>query len=287
MKNILFATDFSMNAEKAFEYALNLARRHGSVITMLHVFDIATSWDFPDTVDSQEMEKQEIRESEKKMDQLLHKHTGMDEAMSFNFMVLKNQSVVQGILEGIEKSKAEMVVIGNKGAGKIKELLMGSTAKALLSRSPIPVLAIPENIRHFELSRVLFTSDFQKEDIRALQLCIQLLATFKPEVHVVHVNPTFEVGNQELIQYFKSQVHDLIDYPFLKFEILYDDNTAKSLIHFIEQNNIDFLVMLEKSRQGFLDFLFHPDLVKKMETQSHIPVLSFSEVYIQKPAIKE
>jgi len=283
MKKILFATDFSSNAERAFEYALNLARNHGSVITMLHIFYIPISLDFPHTVDPLEMEKQVIRSSEKKLTELLQKHTGSDEILSFNFMVLENKSIVNGILEGIEKSGAEILVVGNKGGSKIKEILVGSITKALLDQSPVPVLAVPENIRHFELKKVLFASDFQKGDLRALNLCINLLAPFNPEVHIVHVNHAFEVGNQELIQYFKSQVNDLISYPSLNFEILYSDKIPQSLIHFIEQNSIDLLVMLEKSRQGIWDFLFHPDLVKKMELQSPIPLLSFSEAYIQKP----
>lgn len=287
MKKILFATDFSNNAERAFEYALNLARNHGSVITILHVFYIPISLDFPHTVDPLEMQKQIIKDSEKKMSHLLQKHTGSDEIMSFDFLVLENESIVKGILEGIEKSGSEILVVGNKGGSKVKEILVGSTTKALLDQSPVPVLAVPESIRHFELKKVLFASDFQRGDLRALNLCIKLLAPFDPEVHIVHVNHSFEVGNQELIQYFKSQVNDLIHYPSLKFEILYSDNIAQSLIHFIDQNSIDLLVMLEKSRNGIWDFLFHPDLVKKMELQSPIPLLSFSEAYTQEPNTKE
>lgn len=286
MKKILFATDFSINAERAFEYALNLARNHGSIITMLHVFYIPISLDFPHTVDPLEMKKQIIKDSEKKLTQLLQKYTGSDEIMSFDFLVLENKSIVNGILEGIKKRGAEILVIGNNGVSKVKDILVGSTTKALLDKSSVPVLSVPENIRHFELKKVLFASDFQKGDLRALNLCIQLLAPFKPDVRIVHVNHSFEVGNQELIQYFKSQVYDLIQYPSLKFEILYSDNIAQSLVHFIDQNSIDLLVMLEKSRHGIWDFLFHPDLVKKMEFQSQIPVLSFSEAYLSNPLTK-
>lgn len=280
MKKILFATDFSKNAERAFEYALNFARNHGSEITMLHIFDIPTSWDFPLTEDPLEMKKQEIRSSEKKLANLVQKYTGSDEVLTFDYLVLENMSVVKGILEGIEKSNAEILVVGNKGASKLKEILVGSTTKALLDQSPIPVFAVPEEIRHFQLKKVLFASDFQKGDLRALKLCVQLLKPFHPEIHVVHISHIDEVGNEEFIDYFKNQVHDLIQYSAIQFELLYGENRVQSLIEYIQQNSIDLLVMLEKGRKGIGEFLFHPDLVKKMEFQSHVPVLSYSEAYL-------
>ncbi len=287
MKKILFATDFSKNAERAFGYALNLARNHGSKITMLHIFDIPTSWDFPLTEDPLEMKKQEIRASEKKLTDLVQKYIGSDEILTFDYLVLENMSVINGILEGIKKSDAEILVLGNKGASKVKEILVGSTTKALLEKSPIPVFAVPEDVRLFQLKKVLFASDFQKGDLRALKLCVQLLKPFHPEIHVIHVSHSEEVGSEEFIQYFKSQADDLIQYPSIQFENLYSDNSAKSLIHFIQQNSIDLLVMLEKRRRGLGEVLFHYDLVKKMEFQSHIPVLSYSEAYLQNLKTRE
>ena len=40
MKKILFATDFSKNAEKAFHFALKIAEKHHADLIILHVFDI-------------------------------------------------------------------------------------------------------------------------------------------------------------------------------------------------------------------------------------------------------
>ena len=38
MKNILFPTDFSENAKKAYIYALHIAEQLGASITTLHVY---------------------------------------------------------------------------------------------------------------------------------------------------------------------------------------------------------------------------------------------------------
>ena len=49
MKKILYATDFSKNAEKAFHYALKIAEKHRTELIMLHVFDIPPIWGHPQT----------------------------------------------------------------------------------------------------------------------------------------------------------------------------------------------------------------------------------------------
>ncbi|MEO9482468.1 MAG: universal stress protein [Ekhidna sp.] len=63
MNKILYATDFSENAKKAFGYVAKLAQYHHADLIMLHVFDIPTSFDFPYIDDAREMERQAIRES--------------------------------------------------------------------------------------------------------------------------------------------------------------------------------------------------------------------------------
>ncbi|MDF2158045.1 universal stress protein [Algoriphagus sp. CAU 1675] len=280
MKNILFATDFSENAERALDFALNLARNHGAEITMLHVFDIPTSWNYPHAETALEMERQAVRNAEKNLAELFQNHTRSDEILRANYLVIGNRSVVKGILEGIEESGAEILIVGTKGESKVKELLVGSTTKAMLNDSPVPILAIPENITKVSFKKVVFASDFQTEDLRALTQSISFLEPFHPEITIIHISRYDDIVSAEFVQFFKSQIHDLIKYPNIRIEILYADKTGKSILNYLQQNQVDLLIMLEKDRKGLWDNLFHPDLVKKMEFHSHIPVLSFSEKHL-------
>ena len=58
MKKILFATDFSNNANKAFGFALSLAEKHKADLILLHVFDIQTVWTYPYTHSPYEVKTQ-------------------------------------------------------------------------------------------------------------------------------------------------------------------------------------------------------------------------------------
>ncbi|MEZ5137690.1 MAG: universal stress protein [Acidimicrobiales bacterium] len=55
--------------------------------------------------------------------------------------VTVNDLPVDGLLE--EARTASMVVVGSRGRGGIKGLLLGSTSRAVVERSPVPVVVIP------------------------------------------------------------------------------------------------------------------------------------------------
>jgi nucleotide-binding universal stress UspA family protein len=49
----------------------------------------------------------------------------------------------QELLESIESEKAQLMVVGTKGRSNLADALVGSTARKLYRRSPIPLLTIP------------------------------------------------------------------------------------------------------------------------------------------------
>jgi len=47
------------------------------------------------------------------------------------------------LLETVKTEKAQLMVVGTKGRGNLADALVGSTARKLYRRSPIPLLTIP------------------------------------------------------------------------------------------------------------------------------------------------
>lgn len=282
MKKILYTTDFSKNAELAFPIALKLAKKHQAEIHLLHVFDIPTSWDYPYTEEPLEMERQAIRESEKKLKELFVQYSSDSvEGLKVVYHVIENPSVVDGILSCIHQINPDILVIGTKGGSKAREIIVGSSTKSLLSKSPVPVLAIPESVSTVEFEKILYASDLYEEDIKALEQLIHILEPFRPHIRVVHISDHDANFEAKKIEWFKELLKDrnldksveLIHH--LSFSI------AEGLESLLSKNNFDLLVMLEKERHGIIDHLFHKDLVKKMEFRTGIPLLSFNQHHIK------
>jgi len=277
MKNILFATDFSSNANKAFNFALHMAEKHKADLIMVHVFDIKTVWTYPYTNDPFEMKIQAARSWERSLQEFFEHY---DTKVKARFVAVDDDSVVQGILSVIEKFKPQLVVTGTKGKSTLKELLLGSTTKALVKRSPAPVLAVPEYAELKDYDSVLYTSDFREVDLKALQDLVEIVRPYEAEIRIMHMSTDNEYKRLEKMEWFKEIVKENVSYPAISFDLVLSDDVFNTLNKYMTSNDFDLLVMLEKERHGIIDKLFHQGLVNKMEFRTWIPLLSYNENYL-------
>ena len=277
MEKILYATDFSMNAEKAFHFALKMAEKHHAELIMLHVFDIPPVWgpqiNYPVEM-TLETRKSSISDLKELSEQFLSD-------INPKFIAIENTSAIKGILSVITKHKPDLVVLGTKGKSLLKEIFIGSTTKALVNQSPVPVLAIPKNADYRDFVHVLYASDFREVDIEALRQLIELLKPSKPQIKLIHVSSENEYNSNQKMEWFKDQVRDNISYKNISFEVLLSERVFERLGNYMQNHNLDMMVMLEKERDGIIDKLFHADLVWKMEQYTSIPILSYNEHYLR------
>lgn len=278
MKKILYATDFSMNAENAFMFALKLAEKNHADLIMLHVFENRTVWTYPATVDPFEMKKEAISAWKNQLQKLFEQYRT---DVKVTYLAVESSSIVKGILSVIKNHDPYLIVTGTKGKSKIKELIIGSTTKALIKKSPIPVLAIPEDAVYKGFKEVLYTSDFQEVDIQAIEQLIDLVKLYKPKIRVVHVSNLDDYKGHEKMQWFEELLKEKIPYKKITCHLLLAYIVFDRLNSYLNQFEFDMLVMLEKERDGILDDLFHTDLVKKMEFHSRIPILSYNEHHLR------
>ena len=277
MKKILFTTDFSANATKAFHFALNMAEKHQAELILAHVFDVPTVFNYPIEYNPSEMKSNMIKDWKRSLKEFFENY---DTKVKAKFEAVEHPSVVKGILSIIEVHKPQLVIVGTRGKSRIKEVILGSTTKALVKHSPIPVMAIPEYTDQKDFEKVLYASDLREDDVQALSMLVQLVEPYQPDIEILHIYPDSEYKGIEKIEWFKELVKEHIAYERISFEILRSDDNFSTLHNHMVFNNFDLLVMLEKKRSGIIDKLFHDDLVKKMQFHTRIPLLSYHEHFL-------
>jgi len=277
MKKILYATDFSKNAEKALHFALKIAEIHHAELIMLHVFDIPPVWGNPQIKYPVEMAKQDSERWESALHELFEQFIS---DINPTFVAIENTSAVNGILSVIKKHKPDLVITGTKGESLLKEIFIGSTTKALVKQSPVPVLAIPKNANYRDIGIVVYASDFQEFDLKALEQLIKLVKPYKPDIKIIHVSSGNEYKSNQKMEWFKDLVKENISYENFSFELLLSDRVFERLTNYVKNHDIDMLVMLEKEHHGIIEKLFHEDLVWKMEFHTSTPLLSYNEHYL-------
>jgi nucleotide-binding universal stress UspA family protein len=141
IKSILFPTDFSEGSSQALQYAVDMTKKYGARLYVVHViYDIAkaTGWYVPHV--SMDQMYKDIEEGAKKE----LERFGVEELSG-----LKNleRSVVMGvpheeIINFAKKNKIDIIVMGTHGRKGIDRILFGSTAAQVVRFAPCPVLTV-------------------------------------------------------------------------------------------------------------------------------------------------
>ncbi len=163
VKKILFATDLSEHALRAFAYAASLASLYRAGLTILHV--IAEDPDMDERiighVSAETWEKIKQRHFDEAKQALLGKRKGSGRAIKDVLDTFCEQAQTRGssfdtdevlvlrgnpsdkIMETLEEKGCDLVVMGSHGYSALKDALMGGTARRVLRHSKVPVVLVP------------------------------------------------------------------------------------------------------------------------------------------------
>jgi nucleotide-binding universal stress UspA family protein len=141
--NILFATDFSDAAQRAFGYVEEIAREFKPKITLVHVF--ARNYaEMPLTEIALEKQKAlDLRRIEEKKKRLEEMKARLEEHGSSVEISWKTGVASKEIIAISRQGSFSLVVMGNHGKGFFREALLGSVANDVIRRADAPVLLVP------------------------------------------------------------------------------------------------------------------------------------------------
>ena len=139
-KRILLATDGSSHAEKALEYARDLALRDDAQMIVVHAFEPVPTY----------------HSYQKALwgDQILARHIAAGQEMA-NEAAQKLQEagvdVIVEVLEGppadailrvADVRQSDLIVMGSRGHGELASLLLGSVSHRVLAHTHTPVVVV-------------------------------------------------------------------------------------------------------------------------------------------------
>lgn len=140
-RRICCAVDFSDTSRGAMEVAVDLARRLGAEVTLLHAYPIP-GYTFPDgsVVASPGM----LQDLSDQADRHLEAWRRDAEAMGLAHVAIAKAigDPSQEIARWAKEQKVDLLVLGTHGRSGLEHALMGSIAERVLRKAPCPVLTI-------------------------------------------------------------------------------------------------------------------------------------------------
>lgn len=137
---IICATDFSEDSRRALDFALSIAERAGSRLTLAHVVEVADS---PEVVEGDSalgvVRRERIARARERLRALAVEHDGrgptIDEAVRLGRAHTE-------LLALASETAADLLVLGVRGRGAIDLTLFGSTTNQVVRRATCDVLTV-------------------------------------------------------------------------------------------------------------------------------------------------
>ena len=137
-RSLLVPLDGSAHAGAALEQAIEIAKRSRAWITLLHVIEPPR---LP-PVGGAYVVGLLSSESEEQAEALLARAAGQVPEGIPVHTIFRHGNAADEIVRRIDGAGHDLVVMGSRGRGPLRSLLLGSVSRAVLHRSPAPVIVV-------------------------------------------------------------------------------------------------------------------------------------------------
>jgi len=192
IQRILCPIDFSDCSRRALDHAIAIARWYKSAVTVLHVFPTAEAA----PVGLRPVVFEPILLSPAERDKLLADTKAFAAAESAPGIsiqaAVREGHVAAEILEQVETTKTDLIVVGTHGRSGFQRLLLGSVAERILREARCPVMTVPRRLDAVPAGpvlyqRVLCPIDFSAASLDALKYATSLAHEAHGDLTILHV----------------------------------------------------------------------------------------------------
>jgi nucleotide-binding universal stress UspA family protein len=277
MKQILVASDFSINASHALRYALSLAFRLNMEVAVVHAIHPTEG------INNSTYNAIFIEDYYARKRAALQEWT--DQVVQENkYNGLKVRSVVEvGYLRNVvtkyvEYTDVSFLVMGITGATGIKEIV-GSNASMAVTKLRIPTLIVPPESNLSAIPVITLATDYKTtklsvRDVKALNRILKLSDPKKLEI--LHVSE--RDLDEKLVRNGEKKMRQLLPNVPINFNYVDEDDTRPSyaIVDFVENNQTDILCLVKRNH-NMIYRLFASSTVNEVLNRSVKAILVLHE----------
>jgi nucleotide-binding universal stress UspA family protein len=198
---ILLATDGSEDAAQAREAAADLARRSGSELHVVHVWH-----DVPSPYAHAFVKRELKRQGQEILDEQVRKIEGAGGTVTQAH--LRKGRTSDEVIELSEELEAGLLVVGSRGLGPVRRILMGSHSEEIVHHAHHPVLVLRRGRVTWPPTRIIIGEDFSDDAKRAGELAASIGSLYGSQTLLIYAHPDLpEVPPGEV----RSTVEELHD----------------------------------------------------------------------------
>lgn len=275
IKNILWPTDFSAEAQEALAYGCLFAEKFSAKLIALHVVPDFSPALFETTVIQSELLRHSA--SLKKRAEAKLRAVATRKGIAFQKIIITEGSPAKKIVETAESEKADLIVMGRKGQSRLEKILIGSVANHVLRHSLVPLLLTKKGKRKLTIKKILVPTDFTKGEDIERDVAWALAKAFGASLTLLYVlelyGHEFRMVDQmfeEVMQKFKQRAEKFGKGIPMAKDVIKAVNAATGIVDYSRRLNFDLIVMASCSRG--LGRFFLGSTTEKVLSLSGVPI---------------
>jgi nucleotide-binding universal stress UspA family protein len=275
MKTILVPTDFSSNANNALKYANDFAKAINNKIVLLHSYPpLVGKYNIIPGVVAEDIAIQK-KSSEKKLEKVSSKYIKVPSSR-----LVKAGDPIEEIIDAAQKSKSQLIIMGTHGASGLKRILFGSNTSDVISKSNIPVLAVPQRYRFKKIKTIVYATDLTNT-INELKHIIPIAKQLNATIEVLNLNYSYNL-NEDKKQVVEKKIKAL---SYKKIKLIEQKATLeKTMIEqvkkYLVKSKPQLLVMFPEDKDWF-DKIFISSKTEELANQIKLPLLSIRKKLVK------
>lgn len=266
---ILLPTDFTEDAEKAFQYAIEICKKTGADLHLFHA--IEEPYDFAVRIEEivQEKKDQAYEKLQQMMEEARESERYSDLAI---YSEIKRGKPYPSILAKAKDLNAKLIIVGTKGESSLKRILYGNVTSNVILESDIPVFTVPANSKKPYLDRFIFATDFRDGDLESLQRTVDFARAFNAEIHVLHIEESNGIDSEIKFRGFCDLVQEKIDYENMMFKNIKSERFSKGISEYLKDHPVSLLI-ITRYKKAFLKTLLWANTTQELTYHTTVPML--------------
>jgi nucleotide-binding universal stress UspA family protein len=256
MQKILVPFDFSLQSTSAFSYALDIVQKSKGEIHLLHVIELPVIHDslLMPVLTFEEQFMQDLKKNaSKNFTKIINKHGSENKNIKTQ---IEFGSIHQLIIDYIEQHKIDMVIMGTKGSGGLRELLVGSNTEKIVRKSSVPVIAVKKYIPNDSVKDIVFPNTLDTEGQEDLILKVKELQNFfDAKLHIVWINTPLLFKSDTETQQRLTAFAKRFMFKNYTLNIFNHQNEEQGILHFTNMIKGDLIALGTHGRTGMAHIL--------------------------------
>lgn len=198
---ILLATDGSEDAARPNEVALDIARRSDAELHLVHV------WHDVHTPHKHAFVRRELQQQGREiLDEELKRIEEMGGTVSRAH--LREGRTIYEVVKVGDELEADLLVVGSRGHGGLRRMLLGSHSDGIVHCTHRPVLVVRCGENLWPPTRIVAGDDFSEDARRGTKLAANLTKLFGARMTLLHADPHAGQASDETVRQAEEKLED-------------------------------------------------------------------------------